>query len=222
MSLIVLEGLDGSGKDTQAGLLGQALEKELGQVCKVTFPDYGSPSSALVKMYLHGDFGTQPGDVNAYAASAFYAVDRFASFKRGWGGAYRQGVPVLADRYATSNLIYQLAKLPQLEWEGYIAWAEDFEYGKLGLPRPDCVIYLDMPIEVSQQLLAQRYKQGGGHKDIHESHLGFLQACRESAAFVAQRQGWAVVPCGDSTGPFPRDEIHRQVLGKALEVLAPS
>lgn len=221
MSLVVLEGLDGSGKDTQAGLLGQALEKELGQVRKITFPDYASPSSALVKMYLHGDFGTEPGDVNAYAAGAFYAVDRFASFKQDWGADYRQGMPVLADRYVTSNLIYQLSKLPREEWDSYIRWTEDFEYGKLGLPRPDRVIYLDMPVEISQRLLAERYARGGGKKDIHESHLDFLRACGESAAFVARQQGWTVIRCGQGGAPLPREEIHRQVLGRALEVLAP-
>lgn len=219
MGLIVLEGLDGSGKQTQAGLLYAALEKRLGRVRKVDFPDYDSPSSALVKMYLHGDFGSDPGDVNAYAASTFYAVDRFASYRRVWGGDYKNGVPILADRYTTANLIYQLGKLPRQEWEGFIRWAEDFEYGKLGLPRPDRVIYLEMPVEISQQLLAKRYQEEGGQKDIHESHLDFLRTCAESAAFVARQQGWTVIPCGGEGEPFPREEIHRKVLEKALEVL---
>ena len=205
MGLIVLEGLDGSGKATQAELLHKALEKRLGQVRKVDFPDYASPSSALVKMYLNGDFGREPGDVNAYAASSFYAVDRFASFNRVWGADYRRGVPVLCDRYATSNLIYQLVKLPRKEWEG--------------LPRPDRVIYLAMPVEVSQKLLAARYAEKGGKKDIHENHLAFLKACAQSAAFVAEKQGWAVIPCGREGKPLPREEIHRQVLEKALEAL---
>ena len=199
MGLIVLEGLDGSGKATQAELLHKALEKRLGQVRKVDFPDYASPSSALVKMYLNGDFGREPGDVNAYAASSFYAVDRFASFRRVWGEEYYRGVPVLCDRYATSNLIYQLVKLPREEWEG--------------------LIYLAMPVEVSQKLLAARYAEKGGKKDIHESHLAFLKACAQSAAFVAEKQGWAVIPCGREGKPLPREEIHRQVLEKALEAL---
>lgn len=219
MGLIVLEGLDGSGKATQAALLYEVLKKRLGQVRKVDFPDYGSPSSALVKMYLNGDFGKDPGDVNAYAASSFYAVDRFASFRRVWGEDYRRGVPILCDRYATSNLIYQLVKLPWEEWEGFIAWAEDFEYGRLGLPRPDRVVYLEMPVEISQELLARRYGEQGGKKDIHESHLAFLRACAQSAAFVAEKQGWAVITCGRDGKPLPREEIHRKVLEKALEAL---
>ena len=157
MSLIVLEGLDGSGKGTQAQLLYEALSARYGRVRKITFPDYDSPSAALVKMYLNGDFGKNPEEVNAYAASAFYAVDRYASFQIDWKADYEGGVPILADRYTTSNMIYQLGKLPRTEWENYLSWAQDFEYDKLGLPRPDLVLFLDMPVEVSQALLLGRY-----------------------------------------------------------------
>ncbi len=218
MGLVVLEGLDGSGKGTQAGLLLSSLKKRLGPVRKVDFPDYDSPSSALVKMYLGGQFGTDPGDVNAYAASTFYAVDRFASFHRVWGEDYKKGVPILADRYVTSNLIYQLTKVPRAGWEDFIAWAEDLEYGKLGLPRPDRVLYLDMPVEVSQRLLSQRYR-AGGHKDIHESHLEFLRACARSARFVGERQGWEIIPCAENGEPLPVEDIHEKVRTKALEAL---
>jgi len=219
MSLIVLEGLDGSGKATQARLLSESLGKRLGAVRKVDFPDYDSPSSALVKMYLGGEFGTEPGDVNAYAASTFYAVDRFASYRKNWRRDYENGVPILADRYTTANLIYQLAKLPQEDWEAFIVWAEDFEYNKLGLPRPDRVLYLDMPVEVSQRLLTERYKGGSGRRDIHENHLDFLRSCARGAHFVAQRQGWEVIPCAEGDAPLPIDVIHQRVLAKALEVL---
>lgn len=218
MGLIVLEGLDGSGKATQAGLLLEALKKRLGAVRKVDFPDYDSPSSALVKMYLGGAFGSDPEDVNAYAASTFYAVDRFASYRTSWRQDYLSGVPILADRYTTSNLIYQLTKVPRGEWEAFIAWAEDFEYNKLGLPRPDRVLYLDMPVEISQGLLSERYK-GGGQKDIHENHLTFLRACAESARFVAERQGWEVIPCAGGGKPLPIEDIHARVLAKAWEAL---
>ena len=136
MSLIVLEGLDGSGKGTQTKRLYESVEKK-GPVRRLSFPNYASPSSALVKMYLQGDFGSRPEDVNAYAASAFYAVDRYASYQMDWRRDYEAGVLLLADRYATSNLVYQLAKLPREEWPGYLRWAEDFEYEKLGIPRPE-------------------------------------------------------------------------------------
>ncbi len=219
MGLIVLEGLDGSGKATQAGLLYEALKKRLGAVRKVDFPDYASPSSALVKMYLGGEFGTDPGDVNAYAASTFYAVDRYASYRKNWRQDYENGVPILADRYATANLIYQLAKLPQEEWTAFIDWAEDFEYNKLGLPRPERVLYLDMPVEVSQRLLIQRYQGDAAKKDIHESHLDFLRSCAQSARFVTQRQGWEVIPCAQGDEPLPIETIQQKVFEKALEVL---
>ncbi|MFR5134823.1 MAG: dTMP kinase [Acutalibacter sp.] len=218
MSLVVLEGLDGSGKGTQAKLLAEALVCRGVPLRPVTFPDYSSPSSSLVKMYLNGEFGAEPEDVNAYAASAFYAVDRFASFRKGWGGDYRQGKLILCDRYATSNMVYQMGKLPRAEWDGYLAWVEDFEYQKLGIPRPDLVLYLDMPIEVSQKLLLQRYQGDSGKKDIHESHLAFLRSCGECARYAGKRLGWKVVPCAKGGEPLPVEEIHRAVLA-AVEPL---
>ena len=221
MSLVVLEGLDGSGKGTQAKLLAQALVRQGVPLRPVTFPDYSSPSSSLVKMYLNGEFGSAPEDVNAYAASAFYAVDRFASFRKDWGEDYRQGKLILCDRYATSNMVYQMGKAPREEWDRYLAWVEDFEYQKLGIPRPDLVLYLDMPIEVSQKLLLERYHGDSGKKDIHESHLGFLRACRESARYAGQRLGWREIPCAKEGEPLPVEEIHRAVLAAVEPLLAP-
>ena len=131
--LIVIEGLDGSGKGTQAELLAKNLEAQGKAVRKISFPDYVSDSSALVKMYLSGQFGSRPEDVNAYAASTFYAVDRFASFKRDWGGFYEDGGIVVADRYTTSNAVHQCSKLPQEQWDAFLAWLFDFEYHLLGM-----------------------------------------------------------------------------------------
>ena len=115
--LIVIEGLDGSGKATQTALLCEALEKMGKKIRRITFPDYKEPSSALIKMYLGGEFGDDPGAVNAYAASSFYAVDRFASFIKFWKDFYLAGGLVIADRYATSNAIYQMGKLPKSGWD---------------------------------------------------------------------------------------------------------
>ena len=154
MALIVIEGLDGSGKGTQAKLLyDYALSR--GRARQVTFPDYDSPSSSLVKMYLKGDFGKEAGDVNAYAASAFYAVDRFASYRMKWKDDYASGVPIISDRYVTSNIVYQLSKLPKTEWKAFVSWLEDLEYEKFGLPRPDRVIYLDVPPKGCSQSATQ-------------------------------------------------------------------
>ncbi len=210
MSLVVLEGLDGSGKTTQVELLEKALSRR-GPVRLVSFPDYDSPSSALVKMYLHGDFGGSPEDVNAYAAGLFYAVDRYASYRRDWEADYQKGVRILAARYATSNLLYQMGKLPREQWGGYIHWVEDLEYGKLGLPRPDQVILLDMPVEVSQKLLTRRY-QDGGQRDIHERDVAFLESCAQCAYFAAERLGWQIVPCARNGEPLPVEQVHERVM----------
>ena len=210
MSLIVMEGLDGSGKGTQTGLLYQFLQEKCA-ARRISFPNYESPSSSLVKMYLQGEFGSRPEDVDAYAASSFYAVDRYASYQKDWRTDYENGVLFLADRYATSNIVYQLTKLPQQEWESYIRWMEDFEYEKLRLPRPDLVIYLDMPTEVSQQLLTGRYHGDESKKDIHERNLAFLAQCRKSALFAAQLLGWKVIPCAENGTPLSIEKIQEMI-----------
>lgn len=217
MALMVLEGLDGSGKTTQFRLLVEAFSVRTSQVREVKFPDYNSPSSSLVKMYLNGEFGNDPKDVNPYAASSFYAVDRFSSFQKDWQADYRAGKTILADRYVTSNYIYQMGKLPEDQWEGYLNWIEDFEYGKLGLPRPDRVIFLDMPMEVSQKLLSQRYHGDKEKRDIHESHLKFLKRCAACARFAGERLGWDVIRCAKGNAPLPVEEIHQRVLALALK-----
>lgn len=219
MALIVLEGLDGSGKTTQFHLLEQALTHRLKEVKLVSFPDYDSPSSALVKMYLAGEFGDSALDVNPYAAGAFYAVDRYASFRKEWGEAYQRGVPIFCSRYTTSNLIYQLSKLPEDQWEAYLEWTEEFEYDRLGLPRPDQVIYLEMPLGISQRLLTQRYAGDEGKKDIHENDLVFLSQCAKCAAFAADQRGWNVISCGEGDEPFSQEHIHQLVLKAVLAAL---
>lgn len=194
-TLFVLEGLDGSGKTTQMTLLQQHL-RECGKPFRtIKLPDYQHSSSTFVKMYLAGEFGSSPHDVNAYAASLFYSVDRYASYHQRWSQDYLAGVAILADRYATSNAVHQMSKLPKGEWDGYLQWLEELEYRKLGLPRPDLVIYLDMPPSLSQQLMTGRYQGEEGKKDIHESDLHYMEQCREAALYAAGKQGWTVVCC---------------------------
>lgn len=193
--VIVIEGLDGSGKATQTERLYELLSARGVQVRRVSFPDYDSPSSALVKMYLNGEFGSDPGDVNGYAAAAFYAVDRYASFKKDWGKAYDDGAVILCDRYATSNAVYQMTKVPQCEREEYLRWLEELEYDRLGIPRPDLVIYLDVPTDISQSLMSRRYDGDESKKDLHERNLAYLAQCGESARYSAMKLNWNVISC---------------------------
>lgn len=207
-----MEGLDGSGKSTQTALLEKYLaDKNIG-FKKIKLPDYESPSSTLVNMYLGGEFGKDASDVNAYAASAFYAVDRFASFKLKWKKEYEDGTLILADRYATSNSIYQMEKIDEASWDSYLEWTEDFEYDKIGIPRPDLVIFLDMPVEISQKLMTSRYNGDEGKKDVHEANVTFLNSCRKSALYAAKKQGWKVVPCSKDDKPLSIEEIHNTVV----------
>lgn len=193
--LIVIEGLDGSGKGTQAAELAKNLAAGGAPVRKVSFPDYASDSSALVKMYLSGQFGKDPQDVNAYAASTFYAVDRFASFKRDWGGFYEGGGIVVADRYTTSNAVHQCSKLPQEQWDAFLAWLFDFEYHLLGIPSPDLVVYLSVDPAVSQRLMTGRYRGDESRKDIHEGNLAYLRSSRLAAEYCSSRLGWRQIEC---------------------------
>lgn len=215
--LIIMEGLDGSGKSTQTALLEEYFKAHLIPYKKIKLPDYESPSSTLVNMYLGGEFGKNADDVNAYAAGAFYAVDRYASYKLKWKEDYENGVLILADRYATSNSIYQMEKIDKAEWETYLDWSADFEYNKIGIPKPDLVIYLDMPVEISQRLMTARYQGDEGKKDVHEANVAFLQKCRESALFAAAKQDWKVISCAKDGEPLPINTIHQMVLDAVNE-----
>lgn len=217
--LIIMEGLDGSGKSTQTALLEEFFKQSGISYKKIKLPDYESPSSTLVNMYLGGEFGKSANDVNAYAASAFYAVDRFASFKLKWKSDYENGTLILADRYATSNSIYQMEKLDRSKWDEYLDWTQDFEYNKIGIPRPDCVIYLDMPVEVSQRLMTSRYNGDEGKKDVHEVDVEFLNSCRESALYTAKKQGWHIVPCSDGENVYSIEQIHNDIVNIVKEEL---
>ncbi len=214
--LIVIEGLDGCGKSTQLELLPKRLMERGINVKSVSFPDYESNSSALVKMYLGGEFGSRPNDVNAYAASSFYAVDRFASFKKNWGEFYNGGGTVVAGRYTTSNAVHQASKLDPKNWESFLSWLYDFEYEKIGIPKPDMVIFLDMPTEVSQKLLGNRYSGDDNKKDIHERDIEYLNHCRESALFTAKFSGWEIINCAENGNARSIDAISDDILDKVL------
>ncbi len=200
--LFVIEGIDGSGKATQAARLYDTLSQAGYQVGQVAFPNYASPSSSLIKMYLNGDFGDAADAVNPFVASAFYAVDRFATFRTEWESFYQSGGILIADRYTTSNMIHQGSKIadPKAK-EDYFQWLLDFEYRLFGLPEPDCVLFLDMPPACSQTLRQSRgtLKQDLA-QDIHESDNAYLLASYENARAIAQAYHWQIIACAEPDG----------------------
>ncbi|MCI8594662.1 MAG: deoxynucleoside kinase [Oscillospiraceae bacterium] len=219
-TLIVLEGTDGSGKSTQFERLCRLMAAENRDFQRLVFPQYSEPSSALLKMYLQGEFGSHPSDVNAYAASTFYAVDRYASYKKVWGRFYEDGGLVLADRYTTSNAVHQAAKLPEEERDGFFRWLMEFECGKLGLPEPALVLYLDVPTELAVQNLRRREAERHTTGDIHEVDTGYLRTCRETARHAAQVLGWRTVSCTDASGAMRTvDDIGAEIEALVRTVL---
>ena len=217
--LIVIEGLDGSGKSTQTELVRKFIEEQGIDLKQIKLPDYESDSSALVRMYLGGAFGTKPTDVGAYAASSFYAVDRYANFVTKWKDDYESDKVILADRYATSNAAHQMTKLTRDKWDEYLAWLEDFEYVKIGIPKPALVIFLDMPIEISQKLMTSRYKGDEAKKDVHEADVAYLKACREAGMYAAEKLGWKIIKCFEGDEPRTIEAISNDILKEVSQCI---
>ena len=209
--LIVIEGTDGSGKSTQFKMLSEHLEKDRVEFKHIVFPRYSEESSALIRMYLGGQFGTKPSDVNAYAASAFYAVDRYASYKMDWGQWYEQGGLVLSDRYTTSNAVHQASKEPKDTQADYLKWLYDFEYDKLGLPRPDLTIYLDVPTDFTERLMRKREQDTNTKADIHEKDMAYLATCRQTGRTAAAYYGWTVINCVKDGQMRTIEDIHQEI-----------
>lgn len=209
--LIVIEGTDGSGKSTQFRLLTDRLESEQVKFQKLVFPQYSEPSSALIRMYLGGEFGKSPSDVNAYAASAFYSVDRYASYRKVWGKWYEEGGLVVSDRYTTSNAVHQASKEPEDKREDFLNWLYDFEYDKLGLPRPDLVIYLDVPTDFTEKMLRHRESETNTHADIHEQDMQYLATCRRMGRAAAEHYGWMVIRCVRDGAIRSMEDIHEEI-----------
>ena len=216
--LIVFEGVDGSGKSTQYRRLCERLHREGREFRSLVFPQDEEPSSALIRMYLAGEFGEKPSDVNAYAASAFFAVDRYASYKKSWGGYYASGGLIVTDRYTTSNAVHQASKLPAEEREDYLRWLFDFEYDKLGLPAPDLVLFCDVDLSVSLQHLRSRESETHTHADIHERDDQYLAASIEAARQAAELCGWRRLDCGSAGSLRSVEEIGTEV-DRAVEEL---
>lgn len=217
--LIVIDGLDGSGKATQANTLYKKL-KESGYTVKLlSFPDYNSKSSELVKYYLSGNISKNPNDVNAYAAASFYACDRYISFKTKWESCTTDDTILIADRYISSNAIHQTAKLNRANWPEFLDWIYEYEYEKLGLPKEDYLIYLDMNPKISKQLINKRNKDNDKFEkaDIHENNLEYLIKCREAAMFVAKIKSWDVIKCDNGKVPLDANIISQKIYNKIKE-----
>ena len=209
--LIVIEGTDGTGKSTQFSLLTQRLENCGVAFRKLQFPQYHEPSSALIRMYLNGEFGENADDVNAYASSTFFAVDRYASYQKIWKNEYRGGGVILSDRYTTSNAVHQGSKLLPEEREEYFRWLYDLEFSRMGLPKPDLVLCLDMPIELSEQLMRRREQTTNTKADIHEKDDAYLRRCRETAAQAARFYGWTRIACAKDGELRTVEDIHEEI-----------
>ncbi len=215
--VIVIEGSDGSGKATQTRFLYEYLKGQGKKVRMVTYPNYDSPSSTLVKMYLGSEFGTDAYAVNAYVTSAFYAVDRFASYLKDWKAFYENGEDsiIICDRYVTSNMLHQASKLDSLEEKmAFLDWEYDFEYVKGGLPVPDHVFFLDVKPEVSLRLMKDRENKitHQAAKDIHEANPDFLVRSYNNSLILVEKYGWDRIACCDGEGNIkPADEIHKLI-----------
>jgi dTMP kinase len=209
--LVVFEGIDGSGKSAHYRRVCTRLEAEGINYNHIVFPRYDNESSALIRMYLNGDFGNNPNDVNAYAASTFYAVDRFAAYRSDWEKAYNSGEFILSDRYTTSNAVHQGAKLSDDELPAFFEWLYDFEYIKLGLPKPDLVIYLDVDLETSLRRMKHRQEKTNTTADIHEKDVKYLQNCLRVADKAADYYNWKRIPFLKNGFEREIDEKHEEI-----------
>jgi len=220
--IIVIEGVDSSGKATQSKILFDRLSKEGKEVVCVEFPNYKSPCSSVVKMYLGGDFGKDPDSVSPYAASTFFAVDRFASVKGEWKEHFSNGNIIIADRYTTSNMVHQASKIiDPIEKSKFLDWLYDFEYNILSLPKPDMVIFLDMPVENARQLMQNRNNKinNSSVKDIHESNTEYLQKSYDNACFVAEKYSWKRIKCAIDGKVRSIDDISEEIYNAVKQVL---
>lgn len=220
--LFVIDGTDGSGKQTQLQKLRERFDKEKIDYKVVSFPNYDSPSSSLVKMYLNGDFGTDAQAISPYIASTFFAADRYATFKTQFEEYYKNGGIILADRYTTANMVHQAGKIKdEQEREKFLKWLWDFEFGLYGLPVPTEVFFLNMPFEYSQKLMENRENKitHGEKKDIHESNKQHLQDAYNEACKLVKKYNWCEIKCVEDGKIRAIDDIHEEIFGKVVELI---
>ncbi len=209
---IAIDGLDGSGKGTQSEKLVERLRAQGKRVRVLSFPIYESDSSIFVRMYLEGRLGDKPSDTNAYAASMFFATDRYISYATDWkNDILDPDTYVVANRYTTANAVHQLSKLPEDEWEGFLKWLWDFEFTKLGLPMPDLVLYLELPPKLSLSLVKSRSDSTGQKMDIHEKDTAYMDKCYEAAIYSCKKLGWKQIKCYEGDKIRTREDIFEEI-----------
>ena len=215
--LIAFDGIDASGKTTQAKILEKKLRETGKEILYLTFPVYENESSALVRLYLNGDLGKNPNDVNAYAASSFFAADRYISYINGWKGFYeKENGIILANRYTTANAVHQLSKLPENEWDMFLDWLYDYEFNRLKIPQPNLTVLFDMNPDVAIPLLEKRAKETQAKKDIHEADPEHLRKSYEAGLYAAKYLGWERIVCyrrneSGVLAPKNQEEISRNL-----------
>lgn len=216
--IICIDGIDSAGKETQSKLLYEALKAQGEKVMLVSFPNYNSQSSVLVKMYLNGEFGDDPNDVNPYIASQFFAVDRYASYKTEWEQKYNEGYTIIFDRYVTSNLIHQAVKLNGIEKDLYLDWVTDLEYNKNGLPKPDLVFILEVNHNVANKLMKNRSNKISGQpkKDIHETNVEYMKECYLNQCYIAKKYNWKRISCTSGNEMLSKEDIHTKIVNECI------
>lgn len=220
--LIVIEGTDSSGKETQTRKLYERLEKEITNIRKLSFPNYKSPACEPVKMYLAGAFGDNALDINPYPVSTMFAIDRYASYKMEWEKFYQDGGIIVTDRYTTSNMVHQASKIENIDKKNeYLDWLEELEYSKMGIPRPDLIIFLNMPTETAAELMAQRKNKITGEdiKDIHEKDISYLKKSYENACNIAKKYNWLEIKCVENGRLKTIDEIEEEIFSVVKKIL---
>ena len=212
--LFVIDGTDGSGKQTQFDLLKKHLTEDGIEYRTVSFPNYDSPSSSLVKMYLSGEFGENAKDVSPYIASTFYAADRYATFKKELKEYYENGGIILADRYTTANMVHQAGKITdEDEREKYLNWLFDLEFNIYGLPVPTEVFFLNMPPKKVEELIKNRENKftHNDKKDIHERDSKHLEDSYNAACSLVGKYNWNEVKCVKNEEIRTREDIHNEI-----------
>ena len=220
--LIVIDGTDSSGKETQTKKLYERLANEVEKVRKISFPNYESPACEPVKMYLAGAFGDNALNVNPYPVSTMFAIDRYASYKMDWESFYNAGGIIVTDRYTTSNMVHQASKIENIDEKSkYLGWLEDLEYNKMGIPKPDLVIFLNMPTEMAVKLMEARKNKitGEEKKDIHEKDTSYLKKSYDNACDIAKKYNWQEIKCVENKRLKTIEEIGEEIYTLVKEIL---